>query len=311
MRRRAAALALCAGLCAGLAGCASAARGSPFPALRVVAPGVVSTPDAVERTGSVAPDGEFLYFTRELDAVDHAAIFRSPRLGDSWGTPERILDSGRYSDRDPFISPDGRTLYFSSDRPHVGKTDRSYDLWYAQLAEDGAWGVPERLPAPVASVALESAPSVTRAGVLYFASGRPGPRPGVNRYRTRRTGGRFVEPELVDSVATEPQGDPQVYVTADGRGMLLFVREGPSLDRRLAVRLWGRTGWGPPRIIERLPAVPGAAPALSPTPAISTSPGVSDGPTISSGSPWTRSDWTGRRSARSVATDGAGDLCAD
>jgi len=82
-----------------------------------------------------------------------------------------------YADGDPFIAPDGLSLYFNSFRPG-GYGDG--DIWVSiqQTSErnpEGFWGPPVNLGAPVNSEYYESQPSITADGLmLVFTSDRPG-----------------------------------------------------------------------------------------------------------------------------------------
>lgn len=69
-----------------------------------------------------------------------------------WRTPEVAPFSGRYSDADPFFTPDGSRFYFISNRPVVGKSQPDLDIWMIEKTGAG-WSEPKNLDAPVASIA--------------------------------------------------------------------------------------------------------------------------------------------------------------
>ncbi len=82
-----------------------------------------------------------------------------------------------YRDYDPFIVPDGLSLYFGSTRPGgLG----GWDIWVTtkQTSErnpEGYWGPPVNLGAPVNSEYRESDPSITADGLtLVFSTDMPG-----------------------------------------------------------------------------------------------------------------------------------------
>ncbi|MES2256426.1 MAG: hypothetical protein V4559_15470 [Pseudomonadota bacterium] len=125
----------------------------------------------------------------------HPAI--DPLTGDLWFVRSdkkfsgwRILvshcDKGRWSDpkaspfaragleADPFFTADGRTLYFISTRATGAGTSAALDIWLARRDAQNAWGVPERLPAPVNSPEAEWFPRPGLDGWLYFGSRRSG-----------------------------------------------------------------------------------------------------------------------------------------
>lgn len=95
-----------------------------------------------------------------------ARVFRNPtHLGP-------IVNSSA-NECDPHISADGLLLYFLSRRPGgLGEAD----IWVtARQTEDGPWGTPVNLGAPINTPAFEGAPCTSADGLeLYFASDRSG-----------------------------------------------------------------------------------------------------------------------------------------
>ena len=93
-------------------------------------------------------------------------------------TIERAVNVGEpvcssYDDSSPFISADGLSLYFASNRP--GGTG-DFDLWVSKReSTDDDWGTPVNLGQTLNSSSLEWHPSLTADGLeLYFDSDRPG-----------------------------------------------------------------------------------------------------------------------------------------
>jgi YVTN family beta-propeller protein len=127
------------------------------------------TPDG--KTAYFASSDEFFPFTRQ------ATIYVSHLADGAWTAPEVAPFSGRYSDIDPFLSPDGRRLYFSSIRPVEGVTRGDLDIWMVERTVNG-WGDPVRLGPEVNSTEDELYASTSARGTLYFASGPPFPQPG-------------------------------------------------------------------------------------------------------------------------------------
>jgi hypothetical protein len=79
---------------------------------QLFAPGVVST--CKEHSAAMfTPDGTEMYFGRMFPA----AIYFMQRTDGGWTEPEVAPFSGQYNDLYPFLSADGQTLAFSSNRP--------------------------------------------------------------------------------------------------------------------------------------------------------------------------------------------------
>ncbi len=156
------------------------------------------------KTAYFSSSDEFFPFTRQ------ATIYVSHRVGGEWSAPTVASFSGQYSDIDPFLSPDGRRLYFSSVRPVDGVTRGDLDLWMVERTASG-WSEPVRLGPEVNGPEDELYPSASASGTLYFASGPFFPQPGKHWdiFSAERAGERFAPRQrLSDAVNTEQTGTP-------------------------------------------------------------------------------------------------------
>ena len=117
------------------------------------------------RTDAFLPQGPLL--TDEVSAgADHFSNWSaSVNLGP-------VVNSA-FTDFTPELSPEGLSLYFSSNRPGgFGATD----LYVSRRSgPDQPWGPPVNLGAVINTSGREAAPHISRDGHrLYFGSGRPG-----------------------------------------------------------------------------------------------------------------------------------------
>jgi hypothetical protein len=98
---------------------------------------------------AISPDQSFLIFGSARRAGTDIDLFLVRRDGAGWGPPVYLGEplNGRTSDAEPRLGPDGRTLYFSSERlarAHVRASARAaridrwdnglYNIWRADLA---------------------------------------------------------------------------------------------------------------------------------------------------------------------------------
>jgi Tol biopolymer transport system component len=184
---------------------------------------VAFTPD--QRTAYVCrANGTFTYFT----------ILETYRRAGRWTEPRVAPFSGKWSDADPHISPDGSWIYWISNRPLPTDTGRvvrhgrsDYDIWFAERTATGEWGDPRHLGAPVSTpTAVEWSPSVAANGNLYFGTIRTSGRGGNDIWMSRLVNGVYQPPEnLGDSVNTrfeevEPWIAPDesyLIISAQGR----------------------------------------------------------------------------------------------
>lgn len=94
-------------------------------------------------------------------------LYKATRNGDKWSNSKALpFNNQAYSVRNPALSADGKTLYFSSDMPGgMGGEDI-----YKVSVDGDTYGTPENLGSKVNTEGDESFPFVTDKGVLFFAS---------------------------------------------------------------------------------------------------------------------------------------------
>ena len=222
--------------------CSGAAAGAPGP--------VAQRLDDVsgERNDynlSVDAGGHHRVFARSEADFAAARIHESVRRNGRWSTPVPVAFSDtRWRDSDPWLTPDGRTLYFISDRPAPARAPRrkDLDLWRAQRTGDG-WSAPEHLGG-LNSEGEELGPEL-HDGVLYFSSSRKGGMGGLDLYAARRDGDGFATPEPLPAPLNSATSESDFTLSGDGR-QALFWR---VVDGRLLLHATERhgDGWAPPQ----------------------------------------------------------------
>ncbi len=130
-----------------------------------------------EGAQSISPDGQTLYFTicNRADGLGSCDLYISERKGKGWSTPVNMgikVNSGVW-DSQPSISPDGKTLYFSSAR---GGGKGKMDIWKTSKDDNGNWMSPVNLGDSINTELSEMSPFIHSDGrTLYFTStGHPG-----------------------------------------------------------------------------------------------------------------------------------------
>ncbi|NUT31837.1 MAG: hypothetical protein HOV79_02070 [Hamadaea sp.] len=222
------------------------AAGAAEPA-RVFAPGVIST-EVEEYRIVFDAGGNTAYFGRSQEffpAARQATIMVTHKTDGVWCPPVPAPFSGVHSDLDPFVTPDGGKLFFSSIRPVGGVPRTDVDLWVVDRVRDG-WGEPRHLGA-VNSEADELYPSVAADGTLYFASDRTG---GFDIYRSRPLpDGTYGPAENLGAPINTGawEFNPVVLPAGD---VLLFTglnRDGGAGLGDIWASFRGRTGWSTPK----------------------------------------------------------------
>ncbi|MFD0749366.1 hypothetical protein ACFQZS_04375 [Mucilaginibacter calamicampi] len=140
----------------------------PTDTPRLFAPGIVS--DGLNnRDFTISPSGNELFFTLQQPRFISSTILYMRKENGKWSNPMVAPFSGKYRDLEAAFSPDGNTVYFSSDRPlKAGETKKDFDIWKVKRLADGKYAEPENLGSTVNSAKDEFFPSVTKTGDLYF-----------------------------------------------------------------------------------------------------------------------------------------------
>lgn len=236
--------------CAG--GSAQAGPVTPRPA----AP-VLFTP-LDERSASFTRDGRTVYFAVRVGDGTMQTLCVSTRTGHAWSEPAVLPFSGQdVYDTDPFVTPDGHTLYFASSRPTdgkpptFGKSKSDLDIWVVARTAKG-WGTPHPVDS-VNSPASDRSPILAPSGKLYFSSTRSG---AGDLYVAPPRGPGFGEPVALGDGVNSPASEAMLAVSPDEKTLVFAALGRP--DETLAPGLqyprgdlfvshWTGTRWGPSR----------------------------------------------------------------
>lgn len=219
---------------------AGSARAQEAP--RFFAPGVVTIPEATTYRPTFTPDARTAIYSMEI--AGGYVLVQTPMERGRWREPEVLPFSGRYSDAEGVLSPDGSLFVFASQRPREGDAPRTdYDLWAVDRTPAGRWGTPRPLEG-LATTAHELYPSLARDGTLYFTRSSPD---GADLWRAERRGAAYAAPEPVREVNTDRR-EAGSFVDPAGR-MLFFEsnRAGTLGGTDLFVSCREGAAWGAAR----------------------------------------------------------------
>lgn len=142
----------------------------------------INSPDGWEAQPALSPDGKELYFARingesirDENGNPSMDIWVSLRKADGgWSNPTLLPApiNSQAHDKAPFLHPDGKTMYFASDRKPGGG---GYDIWMSRRDENGNWEAPTNFGAPINTSGNEHGLVVSANGTeAFFSSNRAG-----------------------------------------------------------------------------------------------------------------------------------------
>jgi Tol biopolymer transport system component len=238
-------------------------------------PGSVTTSQN-EYNYSESADGSTRLFARAPKGFKGAKILVSRRTAEGWSAPEPIpFSDSRFTDSDPFLAADGKTLYFVSDRLPPGQAEKhDLDIWRARLS-NGAWQAPEHLAA-VSSPQEELGVELI-GDTLYFNSSRKGGPGPLSIYGARVADDSFDAPEPLPAPINSPGQQGDFTLSPDGRIAMFWSQRDKQPAALYAVARAGQ-GWGVPQRM---------APPIAPAAGFTFTPSFSpDGTTLFFASMW-------------------------
>lgn len=172
-----------------------------------------------EGAQTISPDGKYLFFTgcNRPDGMGRCDIYVSHREGNDWGEPYNVGApvNSEFWESQPTISPDGRTLYFISNRPGGSG---GYDIWKSTITEDAKWGPAINLGPEINTAYDENTPFLHADGkTLYFASnGWPGFGNKDIYYSRMDESGKWQKPVNIGYPINSFEDESGLIVSADG-----------------------------------------------------------------------------------------------
>ena len=170
-------------------------------------------------------DGERMLLYRD-DKYGNGNIFESNLNGQEWSTPVCLPKpiNSKHIETSASISPDGKTIYFVSNRPGG---QGSLDIWYCTLNKQGEWGEAMNLGGLVNTPEKEEGVFIHPDGkTLYFSSKGHGGEGGYDILYTQLENGKWTKPQNLGKAVNSPDDDVYFVMEANGKvGYYSSIRE--------------------------------------------------------------------------------------
>ncbi len=166
-------------------------------------------------TAGISPDGQkMLIFMGGLD--DPGSLFQINKSGTGWSKPSIISGSinSPSLETTASITPDGKTIYFASDRKG-GKG--GLDIYKTTLQANGTWTPPANLGAPLNTDANEDAPFIhPDQRTLFFTSDGHNTMGGRDIFKSTLLNANWSGPENMGYPINTTANDNYFTLLADG-----------------------------------------------------------------------------------------------
>lgn len=193
---------------------------------RVFAPNTLST-DLNDCKVTINSKGDELVFSVTSPPYKLSVLMSMKFDGNTWSDAYVLPFSGLFKDSDPYLSPDGTYLFFSSNRPIKGNSpNKDFNIWYSKKEND-VWAEPKPLDEIINTTNNEYCPAIANNGNLYFCSDKPSGVGDSDIYFSEFINGVYSEPQCLPEPLNSKQSDESPYVAPD-ESFLLYksYREG-------------------------------------------------------------------------------------
>jgi peptidoglycan-associated lipoprotein len=215
-----------------------ASRGAIVDVATVAAlPEGINTSSINDGCITFSPDGKTMVFAKgnsgKRKSTEDVDLYISRFRNGVWSEPIMInINEPGAWDSSPAFSPDGRTLYFASNRKSRGRNQISYggtDIYSAQMDTRGRFSRVRNLGPEINTAGNELFPYVAEDAKLYFASdGHPG-YGGLDLFVVKRAQGKTAIENLAQPVNSSGD-DFGIFLFRPDRGFFTSNREGGKGD---------------------------------------------------------------------------------
>lgn len=190
----------------------------PVDKALLFAPGIVSTNAGNHSSPAFSLDGNEIYWSMR------GKIWFTRLENEIWTRPEIVsfCKDDSYAYDNPFITTDGRKMYFTSFRPGPNSTDKE-NIWYVERIPTG-WSDPQFVSSEVNNCDLHWSISVSDSGSIYFqnrSTNQEEGRRGI--YWSKVVNGEYQKPVSIGAAINTPATETCPHVAPD-ESYIVFTR---------------------------------------------------------------------------------------
>ena len=194
-------------------------------------PEAINDSNTHEASVTFTPDGRTMVFaksnTGKRKGADDVDLYISRFRNGVWGDPTLInINTPKNWESTPAFAPDGKTLYFSSNRPGGSGGN---DIYSAQMDSRGRFGRVKNLGTDINTAGDEMFPYVAENGKMYFSSDGHSGYGQLDLFVVNRVNGKTVVENLGRPVNSNGD-DFGIFLFRPDRGFFSSNREGGKGD---------------------------------------------------------------------------------
>ena len=168
-------------------------------------------------TAGISADGQKMIVFMG-GATDPGGLYQITKAGDAWTRPSVLtsnINTPKYLESTASITPDGKIIYFASDR--IGGLG-GLDIYKTTLQANGTWSAPVNLGAPVNTKFNEDAPFIhPNQKTLFFTSDGHNSMGGRDIFISSQLDKAWSSPENMGYPVNTTANDNYFTMTADGK----------------------------------------------------------------------------------------------
>lgn len=201
---------------------------NPGNTAQLFLPGIIST-KYNERDFTVSASGNEIFYSMVLPGSLISSVIYLYHDGAFWSDKLVPSFSGKYSDLEPTLSPDGQQLYFASKRP-ISKQNPTTDwnIWVSNRTP-GSWSEAQPVTSAINTEKNEFYPSIASNGNLYFTAQREDSFGDEDIYVSRKLNGIYSIPENLGPNINTSHGEFNAFISPD-ESYLIFSSFGRDDD---------------------------------------------------------------------------------
>ncbi|QNH60617.1 OmpA family protein [Hymenobacter sediminicola] len=149
---------------------------------------------------------------------ENGDIMYAEKSGADWTEPKKLNDNinSKAFESDAYITPDGRTIYFSTGKY---SEDGTLDIYYATRQQGGDWGEAKSVGTGINTKYDDDSPYLSKDGkTLYFASRGHNTMGGYDIFKSEfdSVGNKWGRPENMGYPVNTPDDDTYYRLSPDG-----------------------------------------------------------------------------------------------